>query len=546
MLAAALAAGSLPAGAQGVSTPAASQENVRHLATIPGTTGGHSVVEGNRLYVGAYGLGMRIFNVSNPRNPVQIGQYIPGPRNADDPGLRADAVPDAAVWDGRHIASLNGTGRTGGTQQTEFLDVTNPASPVLLHRFTGATDGEAHNGDFADDARLWLPSGGNFRVYDARPLLQNPPAAPVRLFGGNPQTLWQNSPYRQGKPAGSAFDHIHDLEIYENRRILLPQWEWVDQDGDEIPDPTYAEKDIVLVAAATGYSATGPGANTGAVFIVDITNPSTPVVINKWQNPNSGDLIRYLHEVQFVDGDPSTMVVTDEDLHSGCEGGRIYTVRVSEDLMTATKLNEWAIGAGQADTPTCMGAHVFSTHDRHMFMGAYTAGLQVIDLRDPANPKRAGRYIAEGMNSWGALYHAGVVYVGDFGARGLDVFEFIKDPAGKAHVKAPNPAHTQNAVRTAAGACDPDHPSNGVSSFWVPIPEGARDGTKTIKGLGSGVSPSAYDVDIYFYNENCAHMAGTALTTVLGDAQGIIPAGAAYAFVTLFAGAPQWVYAQIG
>lgn len=55
---------------------------------------------------------------------------------------------------------------------------------------------------------------------------------------------------------------------------------------------------------------------------------------------------------------------------------------------------------------------------------ASTARLQVVDLSDPANPEKAGEYIAAGANSWGALAHGDFIYVGDFGARGLDVFRF--------------------------------------------------------------------------------------------------------------------------
>ncbi|HVM11311.1 MAG TPA: hypothetical protein VM638_02380, partial [Actinomycetota bacterium] len=193
----ALLAGLTPAGAQGLSTPLATQENVRHLASVPGNTGGHVVVEGNRLYMGNYGTGLSVYDISNVRAPVKIGQYLPGPSTNDgvDPGARADAVPDAAVWDNRHIVSLNGTSRASTTTQTEFIDFTDPAKPVLLHRFRGSSDGEAHNGDFVDARRLWLPSGGSgnngLRIYDVNPVLESPAKAPTRLGGWNPHTLWQ-------------------------------------------------------------------------------------------------------------------------------------------------------------------------------------------------------------------------------------------------------------------------------------------------------------------------------------------------------------------
>jgi hypothetical protein len=517
--------------------PGVVEENVRHVKNVPGTTGGHAVVDGDRLYVGAYGLGMRIFDVTKPADPVEIGRYIPGPQSQSDPGLRADAVPDAAVINGKHIATLNGTNRAAASQQTEFLDVTNPASPVLLHRFTGSTDGEAHNGDIYDAKGLWLPSGGSgnggLRIYDLNPLTQTPPAAPTRIGGWNPHTLWMSSPYRGSKPAGDAFGHTHDLEIYPGYNLLLPQSEWVDQNGDGTPDRTFAKRDIVLLAGSVGY-AVGAPSDTTANYIIDITNPSNPVVINKWQHKGTGgDPIRYNHEIQFLAGDPHVMIVTDEDLHSGCDAAMIYSVGVSEDLTQATKLDEWA---PTGSLPNCSG-HVFSSNGPYVFMGMYNAGLHVLDLSDPADIKEVGEYVAPGANSWGALYHQGVIYVGDFGGRGLDVFEFIANPVAKGRVVG-NPATVAVAGLNEI-LCDPTAPT--VDGLMVQIPEHARDGTHIFRAVGSG---TVYDLNVYFYDEGCGLMEPY-LDDGGADEQGPILEGAAYAFVDNFAGEPVLAYAQI-
>jgi hypothetical protein len=459
-------------------------------------------------------------------------------------------VPDAAVFDGRHIAALNGTGRAQGTQQTEFLDVTDPADPVLLHRFTGGTDGEAHNGDIVDARRLWLPSGGggnNFvRIYDMDPLLGSPPAAPAKIFSGNIQTMWLNSPYRLrfGKPTGPVPTHIHDLEVYTDHRVLLLPEEWEDQDGDGTPDPTYGEKDLAFYAASQGYPlSVGAGTTqpNSAVFIVDISDPTSPVVMNKVP-ARIGH--RYLHEVQLLEGDPSIMFTSDEDLHNGCDAGGVYSWRLSEDLMEATYLDTWFNGTG---TPAAVcSAHVFSSNGNYVFMGSYNAGLQVIDFTDPANLKRAGQYIAEGANSWGALYHNGVVYAGDFGARGLDVFEFIPDPHAQALLKVNNPG-TRTATGVAEAGCevlqDPYGPTNETDGLIVPIPEDKRDGTHKIRAVGSS-SGVPYDLDIWFHDEACVGLGG-GLSSDSPDEFGPIPETAAFASVDLYTGPPTYVYVQI-
>ena len=67
--------------------------------------------------------------------------------------------------------------------------------------------------------------------------------------------------------------------------------------------------------------------------------------------------------------------------------------------------------------------HVFSSDGAVVFFGSYNAGLQVVDYSDPANPRQAGQYIAEGTTAWGAQEHEGYVYVGDM-SRGLDVLRW--------------------------------------------------------------------------------------------------------------------------
>jgi hypothetical protein len=389
-------------------TALAPRENVEYVGGDNGFTGGHVVLEGERLYLGSYGNGLRIYDVSDPAAPRFLGKYTPG--------LRADAPPDAAVFDGRHIAVLNGTRRTHSalppdarTDRTEFLDVTDPSSPQLLWTFgPDQVDGESHNGDIVDKRRTYFPSGGvgaqGLRIYDLQPLLGSQPAAPRNLFRGDPTQMWASSPYRGDKPVGAPFTHTHDITVYTDYHV----------EG-------LGRRDIALLAEGGNYAGNG---DTGSVFVVDVTDPANPVVINRWlheQGPGHHP-IRYHHEAQFLDGDRHVMLVTDEDLHNGCGGaGGVTAVRLSADLRSTTELSEWFIPLG-TPAPIC-SVHVFSSDDDLAFFGSYNAGLQVVDYSDPANPRRAGQYIAEGTTAWGAQEHRGYVYIGDM-SRGLDVLRW--------------------------------------------------------------------------------------------------------------------------
>lgn len=412
-------------------TPADPALAVEHVAGDSGFTGGHVAAQGERLYLGSYGRGMHIYDISEPTAPVRIGQYIPG-------GLRADAPPDAATFDGRELAVLNGTSRTHGslppdarTDRTEFLDVTDASNPRLLWTFgPDQVNGESHNGDIVDARRTYFPSGGRgdqgLRIYDLNPLLGETPAAPANLFRGNPGKLWEASPYRGDKPVGAAFTHTHDIEIYADYQV----------EG-------LGPRDIALLAEGGNYLGNG---NTGSVFVIDVTDPANPVVLLRWLHESGPQHhpIRYHHEIQFVDGKPGLAIVTDEDLHSGCgNAGGITALQFAPDLTSATELSEWFIPLG-TPAPVC-SVHVFSSKDGFVYLGSYNAGLQVVDYNDPLNPRQAGYYIAPGTTAWGALAHDDVVFVGDM-TRGLDVYRFTgpEDPQrGSKRKKEKKPKHNR-------------------------------------------------------------------------------------------------------
>ena len=398
------------------------KDNVSYVTGHTGFTGGHVVVEGDRLYVGSYGVGMKFFDISNPAAPAFVGEYTPG-------GARADSVPDAIDYGGRRFAVLNGTNRTSRslppdarTDRSEFIDTTDPAHPLLLHTFVDSVDGEAHNGDIVDERKLWLASGGfpvhgGLRIYDLTPLLTTPasqcralaadnPCKPTRIFRDDPVELWKRSPYYRPHPSGTepAFTHTHDITVYTDH-----------------PVEGLGTRDIALLAEGGTY--TNDAGNTGSVFVIDITDPHNPVVLFRWfhERGSGHHPIRYHHEAQFLEGDPSVMLVTDEDLHNGCNAGGVTAVRLSPDLRSATELSEWFIGAGMP-APVC-SVHVFTSHGNLVFFGSYNAGLQVVDYSNPASPQRVGHYIAEGATSWVAHYHEGYVYMGDM-SRGLDVLQW--------------------------------------------------------------------------------------------------------------------------
>jgi hypothetical protein len=461
----------------GLSSDLAPQQNAEYVTGDTGFTGGHVAVQGDRLYLGSYGRGVRAYDISTPGQPRFLSEYLPG-------GVVADAPPDAANWDGREIVVLNGTNRTsrsvpqtaGRTDHTYFLDWTDPASPRLLWKVDGLatpTDGESHNGDIVDARRLYLPSGlgplsgtqNGLRIYDLNPLLESPARAPQILFRGDPVKLWEESPYRRGRPIGPAYTHTHDIEVYV-----------------DYPVAGLGPRDIALIAEGGNYTGNG---NTGSMLVVDITDPSAPVALFRWLHETgpTHHPIRYHHEVQLLEGDPHVALVTDEDLHNGCNAGGVTALRMSDDLTSATELSEWFIGAG-TPAPVC-SVHVFSSEGNLVYFGSYNAGLQVVDYSDPTAPKKVAYHIAPGTTAWGALVHEGFVYVGDM-ARGLDVFRYT-GPKPDLAVTPEDVTLTTQKDRATITATVRNIGGVGAAGFLVRFADnGALIGERSVAALGAG------------------------------------------------------------
>ncbi len=488
-------------------------QNAEFVTGRNGFTGGHVVVQGKRLYVGAYGVGMRIFDISNPASPTQIGEYHPGSAdwNVDTDhvhAVHADAVPDAARYGDMELAVLNGTRRVTApnnvrTDHTDFFDATDPANLKKLATFIGAADGEAHNGDIVDVRKLWLASGGagvnGLRIYDLNPLLQSPAAAPTNLYRGDPAELWKASPYYRpptNRPSEPAFTHTHDMTVYT-----------------DYPVKDLGPRDIVLLAEGGSY--TNDAGNTGSIFVIDITNPRAPVVLQRWFHDigPGHHPIRYHHEAQFLASDPRVMLVTDEDMHAGAgctnDAGGVTAVRLSDDLRTATELSEWFIPQG-TPAPVC-SVHVFSTHGSLAFFGSYNAGLQVVDYKDPKNPRRVGQFIAEGTTAWGAQYHKDYVYIGDM-ARGLDV---VKWQGTKKNNKVKNGSFEDSTN----GLTPSSWTSAGTTSYATGGSDGARSVTTSLAGSWTSAPIDVAADKSYGYSVDVGNGGGTLVVEQL-DAAG--------------------------
>ena len=74
-------------------------EDIELVFNVPYLNGTDLAFDGNHVYAGQLATGqnpqggVRIYDVSDPRDPVELGRYYPGPQGPGDAGIRLDAQP---------------------------------------------------------------------------------------------------------------------------------------------------------------------------------------------------------------------------------------------------------------------------------------------------------------------------------------------------------------------------------------------------------------------------------------------------------------------
>lgn len=86
-------------------------------------------VEGDHAYVADHGYGVRVYDISDPTSPVFVGQTA----------VRSESNPERLHVEGNSLF-LVGDVPGGGGSGTDFIDVSDPANPLLLIRVPSQDD----------------------------------------------------------------------------------------------------------------------------------------------------------------------------------------------------------------------------------------------------------------------------------------------------------------------------------------------------------------------------------------------------------------------
>lgn len=403
-------------------------------------------LHGDHAFVGSYGEGMVVVDVSDPLHPRRVGKF-------DCPGGQNDIQLSP---DGRYAAmAIDTTANECHPQDegTSILDVSDPAHPVEIAWIDKKELPRGSHNDTLDWPYLYVDqyqtAYSQLEIFDL-----STPSVPRKVgevnFGGE--------------------DSVHDLYV------------------DHRPDGrTFA------YAASIGFT-----------DVIDVTDPHRPILRERVQDPTV--TISHQAEPNF---DRSLLLVTDEwnggAAYTGACGGtpsrvtppvgvpgagdptnigalHIYRLDASGTIADANGVDEagtFNIPYQANDEPSAgCTIHVFwqAPDENRMVTAWYGRGTRVIDYSDPAAPKQLAYFIPKGSDTWAAKPHRGYIFTGDI-LRGMDVLRYT----GEGGARWPATAGPAEVQRARIQGASPPHPTGtGTGS------PGQGDGGGAAGGGGGG------------------------------------------------------------
>ena len=377
-----------------------SGENMELVANVPleggpdGVAASDLELHGDHAFVGSYGEGMVVIDISDPAKPRRVGKFnCPGGQN------------DIQISpDGKTVAMAIDTTRNKchpGDEGTSIIDVSDPANPREVAYIDRKELPEGSHNNTLDWPYLYVnqydTAYSQLEIFDL-----STPSAPKKVGGLN----------------FGGEDSVHDLYV------------------DHRPDgKTFA------YAASIGYT-----------DVIDVTDPATPLLRERLQDPYV--TISHQAEPNF---DRRILLVTDEynggQVGTGACGGspatrvpvptgipqfgdpqnigalHFYRLDAQGNIADAggiEKAGTYNIpySANREPTAGCT-IHVFwqAPDENRLVTAWYGQGTRVLDYSDPARPRELGHFVASGSDVWAAKPHRGYIFTGDI-LRGMDVLRY--------------------------------------------------------------------------------------------------------------------------
>ena len=291
-------------------------------------------VSGNYLYTGSNGF--RVIDISDSTHPVQVGY-------ANIDGSLVEAADDSLVLYCPYSMTASNT--------VHIMDVSDPANPVSLSSYT------------------------------------------------SPVMTWDLVVRDNLAFVACWWDGVRILNFSDPNSLSLVGHTMGWQSGG-IPGVDYCFAQAVDIEGNYLYIVDyGPfsGEDTYGLYIIDVTDPSHPNLINRFQNITS-----YPQDVKVKDG---KVYIADGN-------GGIEVVDVSDPM------NPSVIGY----VDLIDGSTGITLEGNYAYISEYIlGGLQVVDISNPANPTLAGWYEPSGCFALGVDAKNGFAYVSD-GIAGFQIY----------------------------------------------------------------------------------------------------------------------------
>ncbi|MEX2526207.1 MAG: choice-of-anchor B family protein [Gemmatimonadota bacterium] len=347
-------------------------------------------IAGGELECGEDGKVAELF----PCGDVELLAFLPTPELGGERGIRLN---DIWGWTDRETGKeYSLVGRIDGSS---FVDISDPLNPIYVGQVM-RTEGSPTAAwrdikVYQDHAYIVADASGEhgMQVFDLTRL---------REFSGTPITWEPETTYHE---IHSAHNIVINEESGFAYAVGASSGGQTCGGGLHMIDlrnptnPTFAGcfSDSETGRASTGYSHDaqcvmyrGPheeyqgreicmGANETALSIADVTNKANPVAISRASYPNVG----YSHQGWFTE-DHRFFYMNDEldEIAGLVEGTRTLIWDVSR-LDDPQMVGEFTGTTGASD-------HNLYIRDNLMYQSNYRAGLQIIDISDPLNPRQVG------------------------------------------------------------------------------------------------------------------------------------------------------------
>jgi len=292
-------------------------------------------VSGNYLYTGSNGF--RVIDISDSSHPVQVGY-------ADVTGDLVEVVSDSLVIYCPNSMTANNT--------VHVMDVSDPENPSSLSSYTSPamTNDLVIRDGLAYVACWW----DGVRILDFK--------NPTNLHLISHTMGWTSS----GSVPGVDYCFAQAVDV----------------DGD-----------YLYIVDYKPFS----NQDTYGLYIIDISNPSAPNLVNRFQNITSS---------------PKDVKVRDGIVYIADENGGVEVVDVTDPLEPSV------LGyVDLIDVSTGIALEGDFAYVSEYILG----GLQVVDISNPARPTLAGYYQPSGCFALGVESQNGYVYIAD-GVAGFQIY----------------------------------------------------------------------------------------------------------------------------